>query len=272
MTLTIEQRPNRDGFPKARELIEIRPSTEMTLQDRRVLNLLVENAGPNIVKDEWHEIALQKLRGPSHKGHERIRDSIKRLMLTLVEIPVKDQNGLPAIRCTAILSENIATIDEDDPRAILRYKFTETMRGVLQNSRQWGRIKGYIIWAFSSKYALALYEAVCLRINLQVEEQIFSVEEFRALLDVPEGSLKAFPNLKQSAITPAVREVNGLSDFVVEVEPLRDGGSMRGKLKGFRLSWRRKAQDEWSETLVELMRPKTGRKARISGTVEQVVF
>src|SRR5512132_4052490 len=94
MSRTIEQKKNGDGFPKAGELIEFRSQKELTLQDRRILNLLVEHAGPNIVTEEEHRISMTALRG-THKGGERVRDSIVRLMTTIVEVPRKivTENG-----------------------------------------------------------------------------------------------------------------------------------------------------------------------------------
>ena len=245
---------------------------ELSLQDRRVFNVLIEEAGPEIHLDKWHEVSLLKLRGSSYKSNERISDSIDRLMCTLVKIPAKDSSGLDAIQTTVLIAENLQTIDETDRRAVLRYKMTETMRNILANSRYWGRLKGFIVFSFSSKYALALYEALCLRVNLQVSEQTFTVEEFRRLLDVGKGKLTGYPQLNQSAIQPAVFEVNGLSDFVVEIEAIRDGGSRRGRLTGFRVAWRRKSKDEWQAALSELLRTKLGRKARLSGTVDQIQF
>ena len=38
---TVNQKKNADGFPKAGELIEIRPESELSLHDRRVLNMLI---------------------------------------------------------------------------------------------------------------------------------------------------------------------------------------------------------------------------------------
>jgi hypothetical protein len=244
---------------------------ELTLQDKRVLNLLIENAGTQIAADQWHEIALLKLRGPRRKGSERVADSLKRLMTTLVEVPGPDINGLETIVTTVLLSENVRTINEDDPRSVLRYKFTGSLRDIVTKSQHWGRLKAHVLFAFSSKYAMALYEALCLRINLRVSEQRFTVDEFRRLLDVPSGKLKEPFNLKKWALDPAILEVNALSDFKVEVEMIRDGGMQRGKLIGFRMTWDRKTKDEWDAVLAELLRPKVGRKARISGTVEEIL-
>ena len=272
MSRVLDQKENREGFPKAGELIEIQPVRELTLQDRRVFNILIQDAGPEIAYDVWHEVPISKLRGPRHKGGERVSDSLNRLMTTLVKIPVKDPNGLDAILTTVLIAENLQTIEENDSRAILRYKLTGTMRKIIENSRYWGRLKAFVVFAFSSKYGLALYEALCLRINLQASTQVLSVEQFRRLLDVPDAKLAGFPQLNQSAIQPALLEVNGLSDFMVEVEPVREGGHWRGKLTGFRVSWRRKTKQEWDVTFEELMQPKIGRKARLSGQVEQLEF
>lgn len=271
MSRVIDQKANRDGFPKAGELIEIRPQKELTLQDRRIFNLLIENAGPRLAEDGWHEIAIQKLRGGAQRhDSERVADSILRLMTTIVELPAEPINGLAAIQSTVLVSENIRTIKEDDPRSVLRYKFTETLRNIVHNSRYWGRLKAHVIMSFSSKYALALYEVICLRINLMKAEETVTVEEFRHLLDVPNGLYTRAPDLIRRVVKGAVLEVNALSDFNVEITPEREGGRVRGKLIGFRLRWERKSPADWRAVLDELGRSKVGRRARITGTVEDI--
>lgn len=269
MSQTIAQIRNRDGFPKAGELIEFRSQQELSLQDRRILNLLIEHAGPNIVAESEHRISMAALRG-RHRGNERVRDSILCLMTAIVEIPVRDKNGRPATQRGQFLADTTATDDEDDPNGEVRYSFSKTMRKVISESQYWGRLKAYVICSFQSKYALALYESLCLRGNLQINEQELGIGDFRQMLGIPEGKLGLFKNLKRWAIDLAVEEVNALSDFWVEVEPLRERGMQRGKLTGFRLSWRRKTKEEWKACLDELMRPKVGRKARMRDAVERL--
>lgn len=269
MGRTIAQRYNLDGIAKAGEMIEVRQTSALTLHDRRVLNLLIRCAGSQIADDRDHVIPMRELRS-THKGGERVRDSIERLMTTLVLIPTKDSRGKKATRRTTLLSDTTTTDDEDNPLGEVRYSFSPTMREILRKSEYWGRIKPHVMFAFTTKYALALYESLCLRRNLAISEQTFPVEEFREMLGVGVDKLKNFPQLKQSAIAPAVDEINALSDFNVEVEPLRQGGQERGKLTGFRVRWEVKEPAEWDKVLAELMRSKVGRKARISGTVERV--
>ncbi|WP_415389917.1 replication initiation protein [Roseomonas sp. BN140053] len=269
MSLAVAQKTNVEGFVKPGELVDMRAGADLSLQDRRVFNLLIENAWSEIGEAKTHTIAIAKLRGPHHKGGERVADSVSTLMTTLVEIPAT-LNGEPAIYKTQLLGPTTQVIDEASPKAMLVYSFPEGLRDIIKDSRYWGRIKAWVMFSFTSKYALALYEAVCLRANLRVDEQVFTVEDFRALLGVEKGQYPGFPQLKQKVLTPAVAEVNALSDFNVEIHPLREGGLMRGKLTGFRLWWERKPAEEWQAVLNELDRPKLGRMARARGTVETI--
>jgi hypothetical protein len=270
MSLTIAQKGNKDGFVKPGELVEMRAGTDLSLQDRRVFNLLIENAWSEIGENVTHSIPIAMLRGPRHKGAERVSESVSTLMSTLVEIPVT-LNGEPAVYKTQLLGPTTQVLDEDSPKALLAYSFPEGLRGIIKDSRYWGRIKAWVMFHFTSKYALALYEAVCLRINLRVNEQAFGVDDFRELLGVEKNQYPGFPQLKQKVLSPAVAEVNALSDFTVQIHALREGGMQRGTLTGFLLAWEKKPADEWRATLDELGRSKIGRQARIKGTVENMM-
>ncbi len=251
-------------------MIQLRSSAKLTLHDRRVLNLLVEHAGSRIAGEGQHTIPIRHLRSPEHKGGEMVRDSIIKLMTTLVEVPTVDANGNAATLRTTLLASTTTTDDESKPDGVVTYRFSKEMCDILLRSRYWGRIKTFVMFAFTSKYALTLYENLCLRRNLDKTEAEFDLETFRNMLGIPKGKLKGFPQMKQSAITPAVEEINALSDFNVAVEPVRKGGQQRGKLLGFRVAWECKSPDAWKNVLDELGRPRIGRKARIRGEVETI--
>lgn len=272
MSQAIAQKANKEGFVKPGELVELHQSSALSLHDRRVFNLLIENAWSEIGSDELHEIEMWRLRGPRHESGDRVADSIRQLMTTVVAVPVKDRHGASAMMETTLLSEATRTIDEESDKGVVVYAFSKALREIIGNSRYWGRLKAVVMFAFGSKYSLALYEAVCLRANLQANEQEISLADFREMMGVAPGQYPGFAQLKQWVLTPAIREVNALSDFNVDLEPIRQGGMQRGKLVGFRLRWERKDREEWRAVLDELTRSKTGRKARISGTVEEVVF
>lgn len=266
--LTVNQKPGLD-FAKAGELIEIRGHGTLTLQDRRILNLLYENAGLQICDDVQHTMPISVLRG-SHKGSERVSDSIVKLMTTLVEVPTKGKNGRPAIMRAQILSDTTTSKDEDDPTGIVLYSFSKNLREIIKDSTYWGRVRGSVMFAFTSKYSLSLYELISLRINLRKWQEKFSVEDFRALLGVPEGKLLEYKNLNSKAIHPAVIEVNGMADFGVKIEPIRHEGRVRGNVTGFCVTWWRKDVPELKKAYAELKQPKIGRIARLSGNVETI--
>jgi Initiator Rep protein, WH2 len=141
------------------------------------------------------------------------------------------------------------------------------VRGIIRESSQYARLQKQVMFAFSSKYALALYEMVQKRGNLKFKtSEEFPVDRFRALLGVEEGKLQAFKSFKQRAIDPAVLEVNGLGEFGCRVEPIYSGR----KVTSVRLSWWSKNLDERKVTLNELRFSRVGRRARLQGKVESL--
>jgi hypothetical protein len=268
--LTIDQKPTSDDFAKARELIEARGTGSLSLHDRRVVNLLYKNAGTRLCDDVDHVISIKELRGP-HKGGERVKDSIIRLQTTLVRVPTVDKNGKPATKRVAILSDTTTSDDEDDPNGQVVYSFSRGMREIIKDSTLWGRVRTAVIFAFTSKYSLSLYELLPSRINLErVWDEQFSLKDFRALLGVPEDKLLRMPDLLRNCINVAVAEVNGMADFGVKIEAVRKGGSIRGKVTGFRVSWWRKNAQQLQEAYKEIKQSKVGRLARLTGKVEKL--
>ena len=270
---TIDQKPRgTDDFAKARELIEIRAHSELSLQDRRVINVLYKNAGEQLCEDVEHVISIAELRG-SHKGGERVKASITRLMRTTVEVATKDRKGNPATMILPILSDTTVSDDDNAPGGQVVYSFSRGMRQILKASMVWGRVHTGVIFSFTSKYSLALYELIAARVNLNfVWSEDFAVDDLRSLLGVPEGKLERIPNLLQKVINPAVLEVNGLADFGVRIDPIRRGGKQRGLVTGFRVSWWRKNEHELKEAFTELRRTKVGRLSRLRGETEKVAI
>jgi Initiator Replication protein len=267
---TVDQKPHGDDFAKARELIEVRGTGALSLHDRRVMNVLYANAGAQLCDDVEHVIAISELRG-LHKGGERVKDSILRLMKTVVEMPTKDRKGRPSVKLVPVLSDTTVSDDDDNPSGQVIYSFSPGMRAIIKDSTLWGRVRTAVVFAFTSKYSLALYELITARINLtHVWQEDFSVQDLRELLGVPDGKLVRVPNLIQKVIRPAEIEVNGLADFGVRIEPIRTGGTMRGLVTGFKVAWHRKDIPGLKEAYSELHRSKVGRIARLSGKVETV--
>jgi hypothetical protein len=149
-------------------------------------------------------------------------------------------------RDVQLLAPTDEEINEGD--GLLYYSFHAGLRSIIKQSSQFARLQKDVMFDFSSKYALALYEIVQKRGNLKHKfGEEFPLEKFRALLGVEKGKLTRFLHLRQRAIDPAVLEVNGLGEFGCKVEPVYKGR----KVIAVRLSWWAKNLDEKKATLKE---------------------
>jgi hypothetical protein len=249
---------------KPGELIDIREMKPLTLYDRRSFNLLVANAWDEIDEDKDHVIPKAVLRG-SHKDNDRIRDTVHRLMSTIVEMDVV-RNGKKFIRSTQLLGDTDRE-EGNDETGVLYYSFPKAMRTIIKNSTTYGRLRTEVMFCFSSKYALALYEMLQKRGRLQHKNtDEFTVEEFRKRLGVPKKKLLRFADFRVKAIEPAVAEVNALGDYHVQIEGVRTGRF----ITKVRMGWFPKDDQGLKAAYTEVQRHKAGRKARIGGTAEMI--
>ena len=111
-------------------------------------------------------------------------------------------------------------------------------------------------------------KTVARRVRLKhVFMERFRLADFRELLGVEKGKLTTYGNLNQYAIKPALLEVNALSDFTVTIVPEKMGRRVTGVLIG----WGSKDIEGKKAAYAELQRPRVGRLARITGTVEELM-
>lgn len=234
---TLDLRPGHGEMIKPAELIDIEGATGLTLQARRLYNLLIAHAfGPEMGREgqEW-TIDLATLRG-THKGNERIEASILALMKTIVTVRMADGRT----RRVALLGGNDMD-DPERPRGTLSYSFDKRLVPLLRESSVFGKLELEVMRAFSTKYALALYEALSRRVRLaHVFSETFELEAFRELMGVPEGKLASYSNLNLKAIKPALAEINALASFGVAIEPVKRGR----RVVAVKVSWWQKSVDE----------------------------
>ena len=183
--------------------------------------------------------------------------------IALLIISNKYLNPAPPNRVVISTSD-----DEGDPTGEVVYSLSKGLRDILKHSTIWGRIQAQVMFAFTSKYALSLYELLQKRVNLShVWSEEFEIDDFRKLMGVPDDKLTQFFSLNAYCIKPALLEVNGLADHGVSLEPLRRGKTVYA----IKMSWWKKSRHEREIAYAELQRPKVGRLPRLKGTVEHIV-
>ena len=262
MTRVLDLTPIAGEMLKPGELVDLQGTGPLTLQDRRVFNELVDNAwGPDLGKGgHWFEIDTGKLRNATQRN-SRLTTSIERLMRTICTVTSKD--GKTELR-TALLSSNELRTTPNG--GTFRYKLTEELAGLLNDSTIFAKLDKEVMKSFSSKYAFSLYEAIARRVRMRRFMESLTMQELRELLGVEDGKLTTYKNLNIRAIQPALIEVNTMSDFQVSIEPKKTGRSVAGFLMG----WNMKGTTGRIEAQKERGRPSVGRKARRDGVVETI--
>jgi hypothetical protein len=273
-SLTIKQQTNHIGFPKAAELIEIEGAHALEASDRALMNTLLKHAHDSgrltEVDAEW-EISLAYLRQcqSRHGSCDRIRDSVRRIRRVEVKIAYTSAEGE-----ARVLESNLLhftdTSEDDSPNATIQFGIPKRLRMILARSNRWGRIRCEVGYAMTSKYAIALYEMICLRANLDNCVETIDMKKFRELVGVPPGAYDRTDNFMRFVIKPAELEVNGLSDMGVRIEMARK--HPRALAHAVTIAWWPKSDADFKAAMLERNRSKVGRMARLRGLVETVAL
>lgn len=257
-------KPSQDEAIKPSELIQITGHQNLTLGARRAITILWHNAhrqGIEIGKD--YVIELADLRTDFSRNSDNTEAAIMLLMQTILTVKLKGN----VIRRVQFLGGNDMS-DPARPEGTLTYSFDKRLVEILQDSSIWGKIALPVLMAFSSKYAVSLYENASQWAHLHYKVvQDLNLLELRNLMGVEEGKYAAFGDLNLYVIKPAVREINALAPFNVMVLPTKKGR----RVTGVKIGWSPKSNEELSAAWQEAQRSKVGRKARLAGQTDMVL-
>jgi hypothetical protein len=273
MSRTIEQRTNLEGFPKASELIEMTGLEDIEASQRAISNLLYQHAhesGRIADPTAVFEIPMATLRTAlsKHESGDRLRASLTALMRVVVRVAYVDGTSEQRIMISGLFRFLDISRKDLAARATLRYGISHELQTILERSQRWGRIKAEVFCAMKSKYAMALYEMLELRRNLDRCVETFTIERFRELLSVKPEAYRIGFDFQRSVVEPAMLEVNGLSDMGVKIDLQRKHS--RAPFHTVTIAWWRKSPEDLAKVIRERNRSKVGRMARLKGAVETV--
>jgi hypothetical protein len=202
---------------------------------------------------------LQRLYEQSLRWPEMARTQLEKLEAEATE---------STARVVEISRSLIARLSRGKGRPTVRFGIPKLLQPLLAQSNRWGRIKAEVICAMTSKYAIALYELVQLRANMDRCTETLPIDRFRELLGVPPDAYERGNDFIKRVIEPAMLEVNGLSDTGVRMEVQRR--NRVAPIEAVTVGWWRKQGDEYRAAMRERDRLKLGRMARLRGNVEKV--
>ena len=258
---TLKLTPSPHEANKPQELIQVTGHQDLSLNARRAITILWNNAHlQKVAVGKDYTIRIKDLKPAGHNGYEMVKKAVEALMRTILTVKLPDGR----IRRVQFLGGNDMD-SEDREDGTLTYSFDKRLLEILEDSTIWGKITLSVIMAFSSKYAVSFYENIAQYVQLTYKSHhVYSLEEFRQLLGVPIGRYKTFGELNKHVIKPALAEINALAPFGIALRPIKKGKPV----VGIRIDWWKKEQEDRRIAAEEVDRSKIGRRARIAGTID----
>ena len=249
---------------KPGELIDIVEITPLSRNQMVLYNQLLAHSWHAFETTRVHRIRKAVLRG-SHESNDRLHEAFDNLMGAWAKVKFKDPSGRQKIARIHLIGENTEEEEED---GYFYYTFPPELISIIQKSENWAKLKSQIMYALRSKYSIRLYEMLEKRVGMNRQSETFTVDEFRALLGVPNGKLPRFADFNKHCLKPALGEVNQLMDYDIEIGVVKRGRSVE-KLT---LMWLEKEPERRKAAAAERERSRIGRKARREGRIDRVVF
>ena len=211
----------RNELIKASPAIQVQ--SKMTLLQRRAWNVLLANAYDDLPNTDIYRVSVTELAaklGFNSKNENYLKEILEALVDCKVEWNVlgKDKEeewGVAVLLASANIKDGICT-----------YGFAPHFRLKLHNPRIYAKLNLRLQNRFKSQYALVLWE-VCFDYfdadRDQGETPFIPIETFKELLGLGKADYPIFSEFNRSVIKPAIKEINTLTNYHVEIEQKRIG-------------------------------------------------
>ena len=201
----------------------IQVQSKMTLLQRRAWNVLLANAYNELPNKDIHSVSMVELAaklGFDSKNDEYLKGMIKSLVDCTVEWNILGKNNKQVWGAASLLGS------VEIENGICTYNFPAHLRMKLYNPIMYTRLNLRLQNEFKSQYALILWE-VCFDYfdtdRDQGETPLIPLGVFKELMGLEKDEYPLFKELNRNVIKPAIKEINALTDYLVEVEQKRIG-------------------------------------------------
>ena len=217
---------------KASPAIQIQ--SKITHLQRRAWNVLLANAYNELSNIDIHHVSVAELArklGFNSHNEEYLKETLEALVDCKVEWNIlgkekKEEWGVASLLAEVRIKDGICA-----------YAYPPYLRTKLHNPRTYTKLNLRLQNRFTSRYALVLWE-VCFDYfdtdRDQGETPFIPLEVFKSLMGFEKDEYPIFKELNRNVIKPAMKEINDLTDYHIEVEQKRIGRRI-GELK-FRIT------------------------------------
>ena len=223
-----------NNLSKINEVIKASPAIQIqsriSLLQRRAWNVLLANAYNELPDKDIHTVSVVELAaklGFGDGNQEYLKEVLESIVDCKVEWNVLNKDNKQVWGIAGLL----ASVEIEE--GVCSYEFPKPLRLKLHNPRVYAKLNLRLQNRFTSRYALVLWE-VCFDYfdadRGKGETPFIPLETFRELMGVEAYEYTTFKSLNQWVIKPAMKEINDLTDYHVEVEHKRLGRRI-GELK-----------------------------------------
>ena len=206
---------------KASPAIQI--ESKITHLQRRAWNVLLANAYNELPNKDVHRVSVAELAkklGFNSHNEDYLKETLEALVDCIVKWNIlgKDKKvewGVASLLAEARIKDGICT-----------YAYSPYLRTRLYNPRIYTKLNLRLQNQFSSRYALILWEICFDYFDLsrnEGETAFIPIETFRELMGLEKGEYSLFKVLNRDVIKPAIKEINTLTNFFIQVEPKKIG-------------------------------------------------
>ena len=197
----------------------IHTSGELTLLERKIVNVLLLNAYDDLLTKRTHAIPIKHLAemlgwDASHNV-ERLQDALRRIATTSIEFNVME-DGHEAWEITSLIA--YAKIRN----GVCTYRYVEELAERLFDPEVYATINIGMQRKFKGGYSLTLYEN-CIRYKTVGTTGFWEIDKFRRIMGADAAMYDEFKRLSSFVINKAVEEVNRQSDIHLTPEYKKEG-------------------------------------------------
>jgi ribosomal protein L20A (L18A) len=215
------------NLAKINEVIKASPAIQIqsriSLLQRRAWNVLLANAYNELPDKDIYSVSIVELAaklGFGKGNQEYLKGVLKSIVDCKVEWNILGKDKEEEWGVASLLAE-VRIRD-----GICFYQFPHTLRLKLHNPRVYAKLNLRLQNQFRSRYALVLWE-VCFDYfdtdRDQGETPFITIEVFKGLMGLEKDEYSVFKELNRNVIKPAINEINGLTNYHVEVDQKRKG-------------------------------------------------
>ncbi|GHT93158.1 hypothetical protein FACS1894122_07970 [Alphaproteobacteria bacterium] len=202
-------------------------SNILTLNQRKIANILLKNAYLELDEDKWHHMPVRELLdqlGWKNNSNftEMIKADLSALNKTQLEWNILKRDRKKAWGITTFLA------DAEMKNGIISYSYSRAMRNSFRNPNIYAKLSLLVQKEFRSKYSLVLWEYVSSELDTCKKEQVLtdwiSLNDIVRLFGLAEDKgCRLFKAINQKILVPSIKEINDKTNISIEIETQREG-------------------------------------------------